>query len=299
MNTLDPYIPEDFDAFWQESKAEADAVPLEMRRSMVNDFALDGFNVETFRFTGMQGRQLQGWIAYPPGARRLPGFLWIPPYGRESLLPNQYGTREGFVSLSFNFHGYGAFYQEEYTPARGYFAEGASSPKTWIFRTMLQDLMIAARILQAQVEVDEEKIAAMGLSQGGGMAIWLGSLSPIIRCVVADLPFLGAMPYTLSKSAHRYPPKELVDYMQTIPVGKETVEHTLSYYDTLNMALRCAKPTLVSLGEKDPACRPEVVRAIFEALPNQKVLVEYPGGHDWDPSMVDTNRNFMLDVLGS
>ena len=57
--------------------------------------------------------------ARPGRSRRAPGFVWIPPYGRESLLPNAYGTREGFVSLSFNFFGHEAFHQEKYVTARG------------------------------------------------------------------------------------------------------------------------------------------------------------------------------------
>lgn len=298
MNPFEPYVPEDFDEFWLETVAEADAVPLEFHRSSRNDFDLPGFTVETIDFRGMGGRALHGWLAFPEGARRLPAFAWLPPYGRESLLPDQYGTREGFVSLSFNFHGYGAFHQEKYQPARGYFAEGIGSPNTWVFRRMLQDATIGVRVLRAQVEVDEDRLAAMGLSQGGGLAIWLAAWSGLVRTAVADLPFLAAMRFALDRNAHRYPLKEVVDFMETEPLGPQKVWHTLAYFDTMNQATRCAKPALISLGERDPACRPEAVEAVYEALPGIKRLVRYPGGHDWDPDMVATNRVWLLEVLG-
>lgn len=292
-----PYVPEDFDEFWREAVEEQKAEPLDYHRSLKNDFELPGFQVETLAFRGMHGATLHGWFAYPPGARRAPSFLWIPPYGRESLLPNAYGTREGFTSLSLNFFGHGAFHQETYVPERGYFSEGAEEPGHWIFRTLFQNAMIAARVLQSQIEADEERIGCMGMSQGGGMAIWMGAWCPIVKAVCADMPFLGAMNDTLSREVYRYPLKELTEFADSIPLGMHRVRHTISYYDTLNMATRCRVPTHVSLGEKDPACRPSVVEAIHEALPGKKRLARYEIGHDWFPDMVPNNRAWLLENL--
>lgn len=292
-----PYVPEDFDSFWADTAAEANAVKLDFHRSLSNDFNLPGFVVETIDFQGMAGR-VEGWIAYPEGARRLPGFVWVPPYGRESLLPNQYGTREGFVSLSFNFHGLGAFHQEKYAIDRGYFAQGADDPETWIFRRMLQDAIIATRVLQAQIEVDEDRIGAMGMSQGAGISIWLGAHCPIIRAVCADMPFLSNISDTIMNTVYRYPLKELRDFMDAIPLGEARVLNTLSYFDTMNQATRCKVPTHVSLGLKDPACKPDTVRAVFDALPGKKELSVYDWGHDWHPDMVANNRNWLIENLG-
>jgi cephalosporin-C deacetylase len=297
MNLYNPYVPEEFDEFWVAAVQEARAVHLDFHRSLRNDFDYPGFRVERIQFSSVQGRTVSGWFALPETDDKVPGFLWIPPYGRESLLPDRYGTRAGFASLSFNLHDEDAFHQEKYTPERGYFADGVGTPGTWKFRRMLQDCLIAARVMQAQIEVDEDRIAAMGMSQGAGLAIWTAAWSPIIQAVCADMPFLGAMPNSLSQSAYRYPLKELVDYMETQPLGREQVLHTLSYYDTINQATRCMKPTHVSLGLKDPACRPETVRSIYAALPWVKDLVEYDTGHDWHIAMVERNRRWLLEHM--
>jgi cephalosporin-C deacetylase len=292
-----PYVPEDFDAFWNEAVEEQRSEPLDYHRSLKNEFNLPGFTVETLSFRGMHGVSLQGWLAFPEGARRLPSFLWIPPYGRESLLPNEYGTQEGFTSLSFNFFGHAPFHQEVYAKERGYFAEGAESPDTWIFRTMAQNAMIAARVLQAQIEADEQRVACMGMSQGAGISVWLGALSPIVKAACADMPFLGAMNDTLSREVYRYPLKELTDYADSIPLGMPRILNTIGYFDTLNFATRCRVPTQISLGEKDPSCRPPVVESIFEALPHERRLIRYPGGHDWDPAMVENNRAWLQEHM--
>jgi cephalosporin-C deacetylase len=296
VNAPDP--PEDFVEFWQDAVAEAMAAPLHYRRSGSNDYLRSGFKVEKIEFLGMGEAERFGWIACPTGAHRERAFLWVPPYGRWSMLPNDYGTREGFVSMSFNFFGESAFHEEAYTPLRGYFADGAASPQTWVFRRMFQDCVVALRVLEAQPEVDEGRMAAMGLSQGGGLAVWLGAWSDKVKAVCADYPFLSAMEWVLASRVQRYPLKELVDFMDTMPLGREVVMHTLSYYDTVTQAAHCRVPTLVSLGLKDPAVRPEQARAVYEALPGEKRLVEYDWGHDWHPDMVATNLEFLLSVLG-
>ena len=297
MSIVLPDVPEDFDDFWGEVRAEAEGVPLDFNRSLSNAFGLPGFKVETIAFRSVNGRTLHGWIAFPPEARRLPGFLWITPYGRESLLPNQYGTRPGMVSMSFNFFGHGPFDQEKYTPDRGYFAEGAGDPTTWVFRTMVQDCIVALRVIQAQLEADEDGLAAMGMSQGGGLAIACGAHSPIVKAVCADMPFLGGIRSRLLAETYRYPLKELSDYMENTPLGQERLFNTLGYFDSVNQATRCGVPTHVTLGLKDPASRPDAVRSIFEALPGPKALTELDWGHDWHPDMVNVNRAWLARWL--
>ncbi|MCZ7580946.1 MAG: acetylxylan esterase [Fimbriimonadaceae bacterium] len=297
MRLFEPYVPDDFEAFWDEAIQEAVAEPLDFHRSFQSDSQHPTHHVERIAFRGMFGQSVSGWFAFPPGVRRCPSFLWLAPYGRESVLPNGFGTRQGMASLSFNFHGHDAFHQEEYKVSRGYFAEGAEEPRTWVFRRMIQNAYLAAKVLQAQPEVDEDRIAAAGMSQGGGMSIWLGALCPIVKVVCADMPFLSAIRHTLSKPVHRYPLKELLDFAEGIPLGKERILHTLSYYDTVNMATFCRVPTQVSMGLKDPSVRPECVQATFDALPGPKNLVRYEIGHDWHPAMVPNNREWMLQNL--
>jgi cephalosporin-C deacetylase len=199
--------------------------------------------------------------------------------------------------MSFNFFGYEAFHQEKYAPDRGYFAEGAGDPHTWIFRTLVQDCLVALRVLQAQLEVDEDRIAAMGMSQGGGLAIACGAHSPIVKAVCADMPFLGGIKSRLLDSVYRYPLKELGDYMENTPLGQALLFNTLSYFDSVNQATRCKAPTHASLGLKDPASRPDAVRSIFDALAGPKELVELDWGHDWHPEMISGNRAWMAKWL--
>jgi cephalosporin-C deacetylase len=162
---------------------------------------------------------------------------------------------------------------------------------------MVQDAMIAVRLLQAQVEVHEDRVAAMGMSQGAGIAIWLAAWCPIVKAVCADMPFLSDIRHTLSTQVHRYPLKELTDFMDSIPLGEPQLHNTLGYFDTANHAAFCKVPAQVSLGLKDPACRPDTVRKLFDQIPTEKQLLVYDWGHDWHPDMVEANRKWLMQHL--
>lgn len=289
--------PEDFEKFWLDTTAEAMEFPLKVSNFRTLPDHSSTHVVETFSFAGIAGKARHGWMAYPEGARRLPGFLWVPPYGRESKLPDEYGTRTGMVSMSFNFHGEDAFHQEAYVRERGYFAEGADDPHTWVFKTMYQDAVIALRILHAQVQVNEEQIGVSGMSQGGGISIWLGAWMPLVKSVCADMPFMCAMGDSVLKYAYRYPMKEIADFMNEIPIGEQRVLNTISYFDTIYQAGYCNKPTHVSVGLKDPSCRPPNVQMAFDALPGKKHLETLDWGHDWHPSMILNNKRWFFQTL--
>ena len=289
--------PEDFESFWTEATAEAMDYPLKVSSFRVLSNQPSTHVVEAFSFAGISGKARHGWLAYPEGARRLPGFLWVPPYGRESKLPDEYGTRSGMVSMSFNFHGEDAFHQEAYKPDRGYFAEGADDPETWIFRSMYQDAVIALRILQAQVQVNEDQIGVSGLSQGGGISIWLGAWMPLVKSVCADMPFMCGMGDSVLNYAYRYPMKEIADYMTAIPIGQERVLNTISYFDTIFQAEYCQKPTHICAGTKDPSCRIPNVQAAYDALPGKKHLEVIEWGHDWHPSMIMNNKRWFFQTM--
>ncbi|MCX7800500.1 MAG: acetylxylan esterase [Fimbriimonadales bacterium] len=290
--------PEDLESFWREVGREAAEARLWYRRDL-NPRRLDsGHLVETIAFQGVAGEELFGWFAYPEGDRRVPGFLWLPPYGRSTMPPNEFGTRKGFASLSFNHFGLPAGHEERYRPSQGYFAAGIDAPETWIFRRMVQNAYVAARVLQALVEVDEDRIGAMGMSQGGGMAVWLGAICPIVKAVCADMPFLCQTHRIEKRDLLRYPIKELQDYADSVPLGYERVSYTLSYFDTVHVASLCRVPVQVSLGERDPASRPERVEALYDALPEPKRLVRYPVGHEWTLEMAEANREWLRWHLG-
>ncbi|MFN8853716.1 MAG: acetylxylan esterase, partial [Armatimonadota bacterium] len=81
MNPLEPYVPDDFDAFWTEAVAEAERAPLDYRRHPQSDVAGASGSVDLLTFRSITGDTLHGWFAYPDDGPS-PAFLWVPPYSR-------------------------------------------------------------------------------------------------------------------------------------------------------------------------------------------------------------------------
>lgn len=286
-------MPADLESFWRETTDEARSAPLDVSGPFPSSRDTDSHRVDVLSYRGMGGTERHAWMATPHGAAR-GAFLWVPPYSRWSMAPNQYGTREGYVSLSPNLLGEEAFHEETYTPARGYFAEGAASPRQWIFRHLYQDCVLALRALQTLTDFDYDRTGTMGMSQGGGISVWLGAWSGMVGAVVADMPFLGLINQVLAEDkAFRYPLKELVDWREASAERPTQLVRTLSYYDTASQAAFCRVPTLVTLGLKDPAVKPLQAEAVYEALPGTKELVKMDWGHDWHPSMVERNLGWL------
>lgn len=286
---LTPWIPEGFDAFWQQTEGAVGDEELS-----VGDAApgrSDTHTIYTVSMPSTGGLTLNGWLAIPPGDGPFPSFLWTPPYSRWSMMPNEYGTRPGCVSLSFNLFGESSFHEESYKPERGYFAEGIESPETWVFRRLYMDSSRALRALARHPQV--RGVGAMGMSQGAGISVWLGAWARSAKCVVADMPFLAGGRAILSASFYRYPLKEILDYIGDNTVRRETVMRTVSYFDTVNMATRCRVPTLVTAGTKDPSVRPAQAEAVVAALAGIKEYDLMDWGHDWHPSMVQRNQNWL------
>ena len=293
----EPYLPEGFEAFWEDTVREADLADLDYSRSAQSEVSRDGFQIDLIDFKGVNGDLLHGWFAFPTDAMMTPGFVWLAPYGRSSMTPNEYGTRAGFCSLSFNYFGEPAFHEEEYEPSRGYFAEGIGSPETWVFRRMFQDSVIAARVLAELEETNAQRIGAMGMSQGGGIAVWMGAMCRQVKAVCADLPFCAARPVVFSRKIKRYPLKELFDWWGDDTGKRKAAMDTMAFFDTVNLATECKVPTLVTVGLKDPAVKPFEVSSVYEALAGEKRLDEIDGGHDWHESMLERNREWLAEHL--
>ncbi len=282
-----PQPPADFEAFWNATVAEVDAAPLRYERVHYNSDDQPTHIVYRLRWVGIDGRGREGWYALPRGATLpAPAVLYLPGYGVGTVPINENTSFDRLITFSVNLHGYAVEPNVPYSPELGYFTQGIQSPQTYIYRRLVQDSLLAMRVLASQPEVDSSRLAAAGLSQGGGLAVMLGAWCPLTRCVVAELPALTYWEYLLGKTAWRYPIKEFADYLEMTGTSPETILSVLQYYDAVNHAPYVRVPVQLSLALKDPGIRAPVVFSLYDALPLPKRLLIYEDlGHDWHPEM--------------
>lgn len=288
-----PVPPSGFETFWRRVALEGEHLPIQYRREHFSADDTSTHRVERLQWQGADGTDRYGWYAVPHGTIGiLPGLLYMPGYGISTIAINDNIAFPGIITLSPNLHGYPLEPNITYEPHLGYLSTGIETPETYVYRRVLLDCLLAVRVLMAQPEVDDTRVYAGGLSQGGGLAVILAAWSPWVRAAIAEMPFMTYWEYLLGVPSLRYPIKELIDYFQHDPARRERALHTLQYYDTVHHApfVRC--PVQLSIGMKDPSIRVPVVFSLYEALQVQKRVIIYEQtGHDWTPEM----RGYLME----
>src|SRR5262249_3011595 len=131
----------------------------------------------------------------------------------------------------------------------------------------------------AQPEVDLTKLATVGGSQGGGLALISAALNPKVTVIVADIPNLCHMDFGVLNSGSSL--TEIAQHLKRFPEQTEAVLHTLAHYDMLNLAPRINVPVLMSVGWKDGVCLPETIYAVYNRITSEKLIYDYPfSGHE-------------------
>lgn len=297
-----PSPPEDFLQFWERTAWSHIDEPLTIERTHRDSDDTDTYTVDRLSFSGADGQRIHGWFGVPkesPGYS-IGGLLWLPVYGFNALEIGHHSTLPGFATFSINLLGFPVDFSEQYdsrTAIGGYMAKGLETRETYIFRKFVITALRALDVLAQQPEVDPEKLVAAGMSQGGGLSLWLTTLTNRLKAVCADMPFFADHHEYRARQMARYPYREIFDFLQTHPGMEEEVNETLRYFDTLNFAPHARCPAQLSYGTKDPAVRPGGVKSVLAALPEPKNLIVYENGHEWVPTMPQNNLAWVRQFL--
>ncbi|MGH1549716.1 acetylxylan esterase [Leifsonia poae] len=267
--------PDDYDAFWAEALDGARRHPLDLRLAPV-DTGLAAIDVYDVSFAGYDGRRVRGWLRLPhhrTGA--VPAIVHANGYGAGRLSPIDDLTwpAAGFAQLVVDTHQQGG-------GSTGHLLEGILDPRSSYYRGVFVDAARAVDALRALDDVDASRVAAIGNSQGGGIALGVGALVPDLVAVLAQAPFLTAAPVGLHFAAQG-PWLELRAYLAEHPDRADAVARTLAYVDGVTSARHATAPGWISDGLDDDICPPETARAAAEAYAAPVVFREWPGaGHE-------------------
>ncbi len=304
--------PEDFQAYWEEVLQEVreyapavEVLPWELEDPrFAGEYIIDGKVPEPPRpgpepnpfdyrwdshamvtglvvrkvlFRSTDGQRVGGLLQYPrEGAgRRYPCIVHFTGYGGELMLDSDF-VSAGYAVFNFSHRGMllGSQGFDRYHPAP-LLVRGVEDRRSYIYRAVLIDCLLAVKVAAGLEAVEAGRLAAMGTSQGGGLAIMVGALNGGLRCLSADLPWLTDFHYQLTHPVEG-PYRELAEYLRRHPGSGPAVRRTLGYFDTLHFADRVRQPALVSLGLNDTTCAPPSVRRLFARIPATKVLLEMP-----------------------
>jgi cephalosporin-C deacetylase len=146
-------------------------------------------------------------------------------------------------------------------------------------------------------EVDGDRVAAMGVSQGGGLTLACAALEPRIRKAVPSYPFLcdyqRVWEMDLAKDAY----EELKLHFRRFDPRHEREKELftkLGYIDCQHLAPRIRAEVLLFVGLMDTICPPSTQFAAYNKITSKKDVVIYPDfAHEALPDQGDISFNFM------
>lgn len=267
--------PDDYRDFWAAAMEDARRFPLATGIEPI-DTRLTMIDVFDVTFRGSNGRSVSGWLRLPrhrPGP--LPAVVHANGYGAGRLAPidDLTWSAAGFAHLVVNTHGQGG-------GSAGHLLESIDDAENSYYRGVFVDVARAVDAVRGLAEVDPSRVAMIGNSQGGGIALGVGALVPDLVAVLAQAPFLTDAPEAVRRAAQG-PWTELRGYLREHPDRATAVARTLSYVDGVTSARHATAPGWMSAGLDDDICPPQTTRAAAAAYAAPLVFREWPdAGHE-------------------
>ncbi|MFI0502544.1 acetylxylan esterase [Streptomyces albogriseolus] len=314
--------PADFDAFWKRTLEEA---------AGAGDILLSAGRVENglrltetwdVTFRGFAGDPVRGWFSRPAGtaagaAEPLPAVVEFAGYGRGRGLPHERLTwvNAGYAHLLMDNRGQGGQYgcggdtPDPHAGAPGGpgpAARGLLDPHDYHYRRLITDAVRAVDAVRALPGVDASRVAAVGNSQGGGVALAVAGLVPDLAAVLVTAPFLCGIRRALDLT-DASPYGEISAYLAVHRGAEEAAHRTLAYVEGISFARRAQAPAHFGVGLRDTVCPPSGAYAAYNRYAEltggqvEKALHAYPfNGHEGgDAVHVRRQLEWLGAVLGA
>jgi len=281
-------MPADFDDFWAKTLAEANTHEIAVRLREVPT-GLTTITAYDVTFRGFAGQDVRAWLRVPAATSGpLPAVVQYVGYGggRGHVLESLLWASAGFAHLQMDTRGQGAGWSVGETPdfapaapqGPGVLTRGILDPADYYYRRLFTDAVRAVDAARGLDRVDADRIAVVGGSQGGGIALAVAGLRTDLAAAVAFVPFLCDFPRA-TRITDAYPYREVADYLKVHRGSVERVHRTLAYFDAVNFARRATTPALFSAALMDAVCPPSTIYGAFHEYGGERemLLWEYNG----------------------
>jgi cephalosporin-C deacetylase len=283
--------PHDFDDFWMQTLKESRAFDLGLTLIPV-ETGLSTIDTYDVTFAGFRGQPIKAWLRVPMETRSpLPTVVQFVGYGggRGHVLEDLLWASAGFAHLQMDTRGQGSVQggggqtpdpEGSGPQSPGFMTRGIDSRETYYYRHVFVD---AVRTVDAALSldvVDSSRIAVMGGSQGGGIALAVAGLVPEVAALISFVPFLCDFPRA-TVITDWFPYKEIGTYLAIHRGATKRVHETLAYFDGVNFAKRATAPAWFSAALMDLICPPSTVFGAFNNYAGKKEITVWPyNGHE-------------------
>lgn len=299
--------PADFEAYWSQALADLDQVDPAVEITPVGHPTpvADLFDMY---FVGVGGARIFAKYLRPRGVSDAPGVVVFHGYSMMSadwfdLIPY---AAQGYSVLAMDCRGQGGRSEDVGgvvgNTLQGHIIRGLDgAPRDLLYRAIFLDTVQAVRVLSARPEVDPRRIAAVGASQGGALALACAALAPQVAAVASIYPFLSdylrVWELDLAEDAYG----ELRQYLRRFDPTHKRVDQMftrLGYIDVQYLVDRIRGNVLMATGLMDSICPPSTQYAAYNKIVAAKSHLIYPDyAHEDLPGVKDEVLTFCQAVF--
>ena len=303
-------IPDDFAAFWEQSLAEMRIVDPQVELVKA-DFQTSIAECFHLYFTGVGNARIHAKYLRPRNRSNTPhpAVLMFHGYSGHSgdwfsKLPY---AAAGFTVAAMDCRGQGGRSEDpggvSGNTLHGHIIRGLDDPpEKMLFRLIYLDAAQLAQVIMEIPDVDSNRVAATGGSQGGGLSLACAALEPRIHRVAPIFPFLSdyRRVWDIDLDVDAY--AELREYFRRFdPLHKreEEVFTKLGYIDVQHLCPRIEGEVYMAVGLMDKICPPSTQFAAYNKIQSPKSMAIYPDfGHEplLTSEHIDSVFQFLLDT---
>lgn len=300
--------PKDLDSFWAKALAELDSFDWNVSLKPA-DFKVPYGECFHLTFTGVGGVQVYAKYIRPNKSNaKNPALMQFHGY---KVASRDWSDLLHFVAAGFSValmdcRGQGGKSHDKAhvagTTLEGHIVRGLEDgPDQLMYRSIYLDTVQLARILMNFDEVDQNRVAVTGGSQGGGLSLACAALEPRIAYVGAYFPFLSDYKRVWDMDLDQKAYAELRAYFRWFDPHHEREEEifrTLGYIDVKNLAPRIKAKVLLGLTMMDDVTPPSTQFAAYNNILSSKEAVIYHDyGHEDLPGMQDRIFQHFMEML--
>lgn len=299
--------PADMDRYWDAALREMRTVDAKVE---LVPHAIDAPFAECYNlyFTGVSGARIHSQYIKPKNAEKPhPAVLMFHGYtGGSGEWSDKFRyTARGYTVAALDCRGQGGSSEDtgavKGTTYRGHIIRGLDDePGKLLFRNIFLDTAQLAGIIMAMPEVDQDRVGAIGGSQGGGLTLACAALEPRIKRAVSIYPFLCDYQRVWEMDLATAAYEELSYYFRMFDARHEREREIftrLGYIDAQHLAKRVRAEVLLAIGLMDTVCPPSTQFAAYNKLQCRKSLLIYPDfGHESLPGIADKSYEFLAGL---
>ncbi len=295
--------PSDFDAFWNQAKAELSEIPIDARITLMPSRCSEKVNVFQVSMQNYPAMtRLYGILCMPKKEGRYPALLRVPGAGVYPLEGDVEMAEHGLITLEIGIHGIpldmdtGVYSNLRWGALRGYMNYNLDDRDHFYFKHVYLGCVRAVDYIFSLPQFDGTHIAVTGGSQGGALSIVTAGLDPRIRWLAVYFPALCDLTGDLKGRAGGWP-----HYFEGKKLNfnnKKDKIQVCGYYDVVNFARRLKVPGIYTWGYNDDTCPPTSMYAAYNMITSPKDLyLALETGHWEYPEQKEKLDDWLLSKL--